>query len=205
MIFWSKELMMNAKSIYEEEQILFESATPGTYTLEIAQNGIYEVSCIAGGGGGSCYYITGMMAHQGSCGGASGSGFQCCLELKKGSYQIVVGSGGAGAAISGSDMPASGNGGNSSFGTCISYGGTGVNACTAYTVAVSTGGSTPLIPYTKKSQTFVKAGNGTTGVKGYSASGGAAVYGTYGKGGDVGTHAGYNGNSGYVKVIYKRR
>ena len=42
--------MMNAKSIYEEEQILFESATPGTYTLEIAQNGIYEVSCIAGGG-----------------------------------------------------------------------------------------------------------------------------------------------------------
>lgn len=180
---------------YTPNQVLYESSTGGaSKTLNLLVAGKYQVICVAGGGnghgvgGGTAYFVAG---------GGSGSGFNCVFQLSAGNYAVGVGAGGA------KSNTAVNNGGDSRFGTCYARGGKGsaINGQTA-----GAGGAAPTLTYTRTTTTLNKAGNAGTKKTGpkdsITASGGAAVYSSYGKGGD-GKKGGSAGTAGYVKVIYK--
>lgn len=179
---------------YKPNEVIYESSTAGSTTLNLLDNGKYEVICIAGGGGGKQYITSG---HRYDYGGGSGSGFDCVLQLTSGNYNIVVGAAGA-RNTSSSSTAQSGSGGNSRFGTSYAYGGGGGK----YN-AVGPKGEAPSITYTIISTTFNKAGNNGTKDIGSTAAGGASVYDNKATGYGAGGRSNQNGYAGYVKVIYK--
>lgn len=161
---------------YPIDTVIYESSTAGTSTVEL-EKGIYEVYCIAGGGGGhqqSVYVYSG---------GGSGSGYTGQIKIPKGSYQIIVGAGGQGGRMSGT------NGGDSSIGSLITAYGGGAGSG-----GRGAGGSIPTLNATEVSSTLMSAGN-----NGSRYGPGASVYGSYGAGGSSSN----NGSSGYVKIVYK--
>lgn len=176
------------KDPYKKETVLFESATPGTYNLNLAGDGVCLVYCIGAGAGGN--YSSDRNSKI-SRGGGSGAGFIGELLLKKGGLPIVVGAAGSenvagGASNVGNVIIANG-------GLCGSGdGGAGgvVNVNSAYLA------KTPELQVNgnKGSRNF------STGVL-PSAGGGASVWGGYGAGGS-GPHG--SGAAGYVKIVYKR-
>lgn len=185
---------------YTPDQVLYESSTGGaSTTLNLLDNGKYQVICIAGGGGGAGASPS-VIGTRGSAGGGSGSGFDCVFQLTAGNYAIAVGSGGA-AKTNGTAT----TGGDSQFGTCYARGGTGGVAnrgSTSVSTTAGNGGASPTLTYTRTTTTLNTAGNnGSTGTN--SASGGTAVYSTYGKGGNGNPSSSTAGTAGYVKVIYK--
>ena len=192
--------LVYSSSHYTPDQVLYESSTGGaSTTLNLLDDGKYQVICIAGGGGGAG--ATAKLG-RGAAGGGSGSGFNCIFQLTAGNYAIAVGSGGA-AKTKGTAT----TGGNSRFGTCYAYGGTGgtanANGALVNTTAGS-GGASPTLTYTRTTTTLNTAGNaGSTVSNTNTASGGTAVYSTYGKGGNGVYNASTAGTAGYVKVIYK--
>lgn len=158
------------------DTVIYESSTAGTSTVEL-EEGIYEVYCIAGGGGGHKQSVAVVS------GGGSGSGYIGQIKIPKGSYQIIVGAGGQRGKDSGT------NGGNSSIGSLITaYGGGGGND------GRGAGGSIPTLNATEVSRTLMVAGN-----NGNKYNPGASVYSSYGAGGRPEA----NGSSGYVKIVYK--
>lgn len=191
---------------YEPGTVLYESSTGGASTTLSLEEGLYQVICIAAGGGGSGDYRS-LWARALSAGGGSGSGFNCILNLPKGNYAVSVGSGGSSVGTGNTG----GTGGNSRFGSSYSYGGKGgyVNVASDDRTAGS-GGALPTITYTRTSTTLNSAGNAGKTKRGeYDATGagGSAVYGSYGKGGQVAAHKDStttrtNGSAGYVKVVY---
>lgn len=203
--FWSKQLLLSAKSDpYKPETVLFESATPGSYNVEILGKGKYEVYCIGAGGGG-----LGFISHMGSGthrntvyyrdAGGSGSGFVGIIVLDKGNCSLVVGTGGNRIASKGT----AGAGGNSSISNSITaFGGTGGSTGTGNGL----GGQNPQITAKIVSTTLNVPGNAGTGGTGTSYSrddvaayGGTSVYNGYGAGGGHDS----NGANGYIKIVYK--
>lgn len=188
---------------YTPDQVLYESSTGGvSTTLNLLDNGKYQVICIAGGGGGASYlYNGGFFSTYYNNGGGSGSGFDCIFQLTAGNYAVAVGSGGAGK-INGTAT----SGGNSQFGTCYAYGGGGARSDSSVGEG-GAGGNAPTLTYTRTTTTLNTTGNTGThlgsSMSDDVASGGAAVFGTYGKGGDGKYSAVGTGNAGYVKVVYK--
>ncbi len=79
-------LGVGTKSVYEANQIIFESGIPGTYNLEILVKVLVDIWVSGGGGGGS--------------NGAGGTGATIHLQgiLLPGSYILVVGNLGQGAS-----------------------------------------------------------------------------------------------------------
>lgn len=191
-----------SESHYTPDQVLYESSTGGaSTTLNLLDDGKYQVICIAGGGGGASYRskVASFTTYYND-GGGSGSGFNCVFQLTAGNYAIAVGSGGAGK-INGTAT----SGGNSRFGTCYAYGGGGARSDSS-AGSVGAGGNAPTLTYTRTTTTLNTAGNAGTATSGKSdtnVSGGAAVYSSYGKGGDGKYSAVGTGTAGYVKVIYK--
>ena len=107
---------------YDIDEIVFESSTAGTYPVNIAGDGLYEVYCIAGGGGGRYYHI--LSSTKIGYGGGSGSGFIGIINLNKGNYPVIVGNGGA----TGNKSSAGKDGGDSNIGSLItSKAGKGAN------------------------------------------------------------------------------
>lgn len=200
--FWSKQLLLSAKSDpYKPETVLFESATPGTYNIEILGKGKYEVHCIAAGGGGVSYMIVmGGGANRGPrytrSAGGSGSGFIGTVVLDKGFYPLTVGAGGNRTESNGQ----AGTGGNSSIAnSIITFGGTGGNKGHN-----GTGGQAPQIAVKMISVALNSPGNGGTGgctgsKDSIAAYGGTSIYNGYGAGGGSSS----NGTNGYIKIIYK--
>lgn len=195
---------------YEPNTTVYESSTGGATTTLSLEAGLYRVICIGAGGGGSGGYNPAAGAK--STGGGSGSGFNCVFNLSKGNYAIAVGSGGTTHSSAGTTSNG-GNGGNSRFGTSYAYGGGGSYTKNSYTDSehtVGSGGSAPTITYTRTSTTLNSSGNNgsyASGMYDATGAGGAAVYSSYGKGGQVGAHKDSattttNGASGYVKVVY---
>ena len=186
-------------SHYTPGQVLYESSTGGaSTTLNLLDDGKYQVICVAGGGGGASYRSkVASITKYYNDGGGSGSGFDCIFQLTAGNYAVAVGPGGAGK-INGTAT----SGGNSQFGTCYAYGGGGAREKT-----VGAGGNAPTLTYTRTTTTLNTAGNTGTHLSGSlsdsTASGGAAVYSSYGKGGDGKCSAVGTGTAGYVKVVYK--
>ena len=68
-----KEGYLNGEKVYSSGGvIIFESSTAGTYTVELS-SGKYEITCVAGGGGGTYCLDNAHSRVSGS--GASGSCF----------------------------------------------------------------------------------------------------------------------------------
>lgn len=179
---------------YDIDEIVFESSTAGTYPVNITGDGLYEVYCIGGGGGGRYYTIsepsfsfshhTINVKHM-MYGGGSGSGFIGIININAGNYSVIVGNGGA----TGNKSAAGKDGGDSNIGSLItSKAGKGANH------GGGTGGAVPTISTTAVSTTLNSKGN--SGSKSY---GGASLYNGYGAGGNAIS----NGTAGYVKIVYK--
>lgn len=168
---------------YEPNTVLFESSTPGTYTINVDDNCIVNI-VIVGAGAGGAYSFSGMAGSQRAYGGC-GALIQGQLELKAGTYTAVVGAASGNASTSDGGITAQ-DGGNSSFNSNIAGGGKGGYAYAFYEGRTRNGeGGTP---------TVVSSGlTGTSGRKGTTDN----TYGSYGGGGYPGTSP----KSGYVKII----
>ena len=184
---------------YTPDQVLFESSSPGVYSLDILTDGVYEVYCIAGGSGGSNVHAV----RQFTASGASGSGYIGNLKITQNTYQIVVARGSSGKYHRNEKVS---DAENSSVSAVVrSYGGKGGKAWDPQTKAI--GGDIPTIFAQEISFTLKQRGNdGITANDGGSYSGGASLYNSYGKGGDVYTnHYANDGANGYVKIIFKHQ
>ena len=193
-------------SIYNENQVLFESSTAGTYELDILIDGIYEVYVIGGGTGSGSRNFGMSPARICTLTGSSGAGFIGEIQISKGKYNIIVGNKSNGVGYDGRSSMTINNAGNSSIGDLIiSYGGTGGWATNYSDYSTCKGGSVPTINTTIISQTLNTKGNNGVHYDGSGgASGGASVYGGYGKGGDANYDDFANaGTNGYVKIVYK--
>lgn len=188
---------------YNDGQTIYESASGGaSTTLSLQTSGRYRVICIAGGGGAAEKDI--QYWHNTASGG-SGSGFDCVFQLVKGNYAVQVGNGGTGIYSTKDNPGKVGDGGNSRFGNSYAYGGGGGRSNGKNDQTAGAAGATPKLSYTVISSTLNRAGNpGTISTDTYHpATGGASIYGSYGKGGDCRRNASVvNGTAGYVKVIF---
>lgn len=174
---------------YPSGTVLFESSTPGTYTLSVEHNQTLSIILVGAGGKGAYYRRnTGWLLS--AAGGGSGAYVHGSLNVSRGNYTIVVGSA---------------NGGNSSaFNNIARGGGNGVATGTGSSDVTGGSGGT----YTVTSGITGENGNvGGTDRRGLqpSASGGASKYSGYGAGGSasVAASGGYanNGTNGYVKIV----
>jgi hypothetical protein len=193
---------------YEPGTVLYESSTGGASTTLSLEEGLYRVICIAAGGGGATNGFDSVNNSTSAGSGGSGSGFNCVLSLSKGNYQVLVGSGGSNFIKTKGGT--AGNGTNSRFGNCFSYAGKGGVAKDGWKTGVGgSGGTNPTIAYTVVSTVFNSAGNSGSGTTNGTVKGGAALYKSYGKGGNAktthssgGSYSSDKGNSGYIKVVY---
>lgn len=188
----SEKMLMAAQDPYKPETVLFESATPGTYNVNITGDGFYEVYCVAGGGQ-SNYSKSSAGAGKWNffiASGGSGSGFVGTIKLNKGNLSLIIGGSGGDSSIGGYVKTYHGGNGDGS------RGGSG-----------GSGGSTPTVNALVKSQTVNTAGNAgkyqTGSSSTTSCAGGASVYGGYGAGGTAYGYGNEAGKAGYVKIIYK--
>ena len=196
MELWSKKLL-SFTSPYKKGELIFEQSTAGTYSVDLAANGKYEVYVI-GGGAGSGYRSSDYKYYTG---GGSGAGFIGVVELTKGSYSITVGAGGKIAK----NTTKTNAGGSSIISNAVeAYGGKSVNIGDD-----GTGGSKPTVTVPIISTTLNTAGkagrsdqhtlDSTYYVTVYC---GASVYESYGKGGEIVSEQQYAGKAGYVKIVY---
>ena len=189
---------------YHAGDVLFESNQPQTKDIEVLSNAIYEVAVIGAGGGGGGGTYGSHHKHPGG-GGGSGAGFVAVMRLQPGTYQLTVGAGGAGGKQTNSSAPA-GSSGTASllvFGddALVSAGG-GEGGAGAQNGRYTNGGTLTLGDNLEIKETKVSAdGNDVEHVD--IATGGAAVYETYGAGGNgVYKEAGTKGGDGYIKISY---
>lgn len=136
-------------SDYPSGTLLFESGTPGTYTLVVDKRCTVRLDMCGGGGGGGMALMDGV-----STGGSAGYVYGN-MNLLRGSYTIVIGSGGG----------MQNKGGDTSFLENIAgggYGGSGKHD--------GGGGSTTVVT------------QGLTGSNGYAGSSSGRI-GNYGAGG----------------------
>lgn len=190
---------------YNDGQTIYESASGGaSTTLNVKTSGRYQVICVAGGGGCSEYnYIKWNPHTHWAATGGSGSGFNCVFRLTKGNYAIQVGKGGAGIYNESAPQGKVSNGGNSRFGNSYAYGGGGGDCSAGPKITAGAAGAKPKLSYTVISSTLNRAGNAGNTTKRENVSGGASIYGSYGKGGDAVTNSSkVKGTAGYVKVIF---
>ena len=194
---------------YNDGQTIYESASGGaSTTLNLKTTGRYQVICIGGGGGASEYYRRHFTESHWSATGGSGSGFDCIFQLVKGDYVVNVGGGGAGNLLINAGVTPGkvGDGGNSRFGNSYAYGGGGGSTQNGPALTAGAAGAVPTLTYTVISSTLNRAGNSGNTATSNNISGGASIYGYYGKGGDCSNNAAVvNGNAGYVKVIFLGR
>lgn len=202
------------KKIYFKEQIIFESATAGTYELEIFEKRVFRIILSGAGGGGAYQYSSKWADRSRAGGGGSGAAFYCDVKLKKGKYAIVVGTGGinrgnassggqqgdAGGAskITNNDFSIICNGGDGGYGA---YLGSGIGGA---------GGILEVIN-ANVVETFLQS-NGTAGTGGgwnatYPGSD-SPLYGlldiNYGKGGIASCLSSAPGTDGYCKIVCKK-
>lgn len=193
---------------YISNATIFEKSTAGTYTVTIPYNGYYQL-WLVGAGGGGMFNSSGNKGS--SAAGNSGGYVNVKAYLKKGSYSVTVGAGGA--AKGGLDWTGWGNnGGNTSItfdGKTLLLAGGGTANKVSYPSGYQQNSTISVVNQINSGNfTLVQtvsnlAGNkGGLGGNGSSPTGGASRYGGYGKGGNV-----YNrnradaGGNGYVKVV----
>ena len=187
-IYKGSTLIYNFSS-YTPGQVLFESATPGTYSLNIeSQTTLYVVLVGAGGGGSSCHYA---LWERGRNGG-QGSMISGNISINAGSYSITIGAAGVGQRLVDNGGSAYGtDGGSTTFLGNTAAGGKGSGAHTGWYDGGSDwggdGGAATVVT------------SGLTGSNGANYST-ASKYGSYGGGGIGNASTAGNGQNGYVLI-----
>lgn len=173
----------------------FKRTTSGSGTVQL-EAGTYRLICVGGGGGALCYYTSGVeestTAKSYKATGGSGSYLNVVVQLEAGTYDWSVGALGTTAYYSDTAT----NGGNTTFGDFIAYGGqaaiflaspyhlasTGLDG----TFAEGYGGSVPMLANSCIGTTKLLQGNDGQVDKelttNYVLAGGASQYLSYGKG-----------------------
>lgn len=198
---------------YKQDTILFKSATPQTININFPINGIYEITCVGGGGGADagCYkknkWHSNVNMH--GVGGGSGAAIQCVIYLQRGVYSVTVGAGGSGnsknsgAAMSGTNSELMFN--NIPLIRCGGGEGSGVRGtagCSRHSRHYATPGNGG-IAYVWQDAIVKHLFLFSNGLPGNQYAGGNSVFsGTeYGKGGDPnGDDTGSPGNNGFVEI-----
>ena len=182
---------------YGVNDVLFESSTPGTYSLNIKQSGNYEITIVgAGGGGGGS---AGSHAWMGANGG-SGAVFKGVVNLSKSMITFNVGEGGTGGNSSGANAPGGQNGTDSSInfgsGKLITAGaGRGGHGTGDYGSSnTGAGGTLTITGITTVSTSINQNGVTSSDVSILGNNTGAGGVSTSGK-------AGTKGQNGYVKIV----
>lgn len=174
---------------YPTGTVIFESSTPGTYTVKLDYSQKYEIWLVGAGGKGAKATSSGVLSKMAyAAGGGSGAYVHGTLTVSSGSYSVVVGSANGGQSSAFNNIAR--GGGNGSASSSSSSGGSGG------TYSVTSG---------------ISGVNGNSGESGRDRlycekSGGASKYGGYGKGGNAraaikGTEYANNGTNGYVKIV----
>ncbi len=174
---------------YKKNFVIFESGTPGTYTITV-KKALFEITITGGGGGGS--------------NGAGGSGATLRVQtiLDAGTYNLTIGSGGNGAGAYVRNNNGSPGSASTISGTSLSItanGGAGRNGRRNG----GGGGTVGTLSYTFRNQNTIslKSTNGAD----YGLSYLTGNYDGYGAGGQPqssDTGAGYPGKSGYIKIQF---
>lgn len=196
--------LVYSSSAYKPDEVIFESSTAGTYSLELLETGKYEVTCVAGGASGLSSYDSGGTAFSAS--GASGACFVGLIQFNKlTNLNITVGN--AGSFTTRNASP----GGITKITdvvTCPSQKGYGHNSRTVY----NENNGSPTVHVTPITTTVNKAGNnGDRMWIGYfrQFDGGKSSYDDtltgFGAGGNCSSSSGSGsaGKPGYVKIVYK--
>lgn len=211
---------------YLPEQVVFESSTPGSYTLNLLAAGTYRIICVGAGGGAaavSTYKLNSNPSDpwhnaQAVAGGGSGGYSQSTVSLSAGAHYIQVGSGGAGSSgynDTGSAVSLTGStGGGSTFdSTILAYPGGGGYAyakstSSSHDRSATGGGGGPGTTTNGNAGSADSHGSNSAYSGTITASGGASVYGGYGTGGSASATGmnnhptANNGGNGYVKVTF---
>ena len=186
--------------VYENKlpagQIVFEQAAAGTYTVTLPKTQNYRLIMVGGGGGGA----SGGSGHYTNynAGGGSGGYVEVIVKLDKGSYTVSVGAIGAHGAGSSAGLYYGTAGGNTTAFGFTAGGGQG-GRCSIHSGGPlgGAGGSNTLATYVQ----LVANTTGNTGATSggsYNVSGGASVYGSYGRGQNAYGDAGV---AGYIKIV----
>lgn len=186
--------------VYESKlpagQTVFEQATAGTYTVTLPKTQNYRLIMVGGGGGGA----SGGSGHYTNynAGGGSGGYVEVIVKLNKGSYTISVGAIGThGSGSSAGLYYGTAGGATTAFG--FTAGGGQGGRCSIHSGGPlgGAGGSNTLATYVH----LVANTTGNTGATSggsYNVSGGASVYGSYGRGQNAYGDAGV---AGYIKIV----
>lgn len=187
---------------YDPSEVIFQSSTPGTYIVDIATSGYYNVAVVGGGSGGA--YVYSSKFSDGRASGGSGAGFVGIVYLTAGVHTIKVGAGGSGKAYeSNGQSSATSTAGEQSAIDSIIVANGGGSAKARIRGASQTAGSGGTLSYdSSKVQSYSLAKNGNAGTTIYESNitGGASVYGGYGKGGNAGNRYTTSGSNGYVLI-----
>lgn len=202
------------KCPYAQDEVLFESSTPGTYQISFASDVYCEVTTIAAGAGGA---YNSSSNRSSAAPGSSGSGCIVMIWLKaRITYNIKVGRGGN--KQGGLDANCWGDVGESSAlsiadKTLINASG-GNGGHVWWPNAAAAAAQPEDCSFAANDANFKKIEvvmneRGRSGGIGTGSGGASVLSGTnHGKGGSA-TQAGgasnaSNGNSGYVKIVYKK-
>ncbi len=210
---------------YDDDQVVFEQATAGSYTANILAPGLYEIIAVGGGGGcgqmalGSVQYTIAVSAS-----GGSGAVVRGQFRLSAGSLPITVGALGTSANIATAGTATSTDGGTTTVGTICSVGGGGGGKAGWGNPVVQQGGTAGLVNSYDSTAliTPILISNGNTGTfnRWYTANkDGTATtsviqspYPPYGTGSagtavtcykNAASFSSNSGSAGYVKIIYK--
>lgn len=199
-----------------------EYTTPGTYTINIAYEGDYEIEMYGAGGGVAGHVYTPWRAGYNvytTVSGGSGAGFKGVVHLPHGAYTITVGAYGVMGTFSSGSPNQGGNGGATSLGNIISTGGgtggsiIGGSASGSGTRTAGVGGTVSIsdASYIVSADLNASGNDGivaaVSGLSGYIANcpGGLSLYDNsqtgYGAGGGkIESNPAYNAQNGYFKI-----
>lgn len=187
---------------------LFESSTPGTYSLSITDEYLYEIIVVGAGSGSAAGSDSPKYSGKSRLAtGGSGAYVKADYNLVANTYSITVGAGGAKSGTGMWTWNNGGAGGASSFADYIICTGGGPTHCAWSDWGGQYAGSAGTVSTLTEYASIKEQSNGNAGwvYGGYGDwTGAASVYNGYGKGGDGGSNSGggwtQNGSSGYVKV-----
>lgn len=209
-IYKGSTLVYTSNKPYPSGTVVFESGTPGEYSIKLTGSQNYYIEIVGAGGGGNYYHASaGYFDYTELNGGASGGYIRGTIPIHKGTYTVIVGKGGSAVVASSSAY----KGGDSSFYNQVAGGGRGAketrvsyteSSGTYYYYYASGGVCTTTVSGLIK--TDGNKGSGTSDrPASSSAKPGVSVYNNsstgYGAGGGVNGTSPYKGYDGYVKIV----
>lgn len=189
------------KLVHENPGIIFESSTPGTYTVKIPYTGNYSIIIVGAGSGGSAEMQTDQSTFvaRARAAGASGAYVHGIKAITAGTYTIVVGRGTEGKYGINTAVQAGDAGSSSAFGEVAGGGKTGIAKCiAAISDPVASSGGVAVTVLTGEDG---NAGSISKDAFGQGVvTGGESKYGGYGAGGSIDGMTAAKGGDGYVKI-----